>query len=102
MRNFSDFKKDKHGIVLVALIVIVMITSANILGIIGALMVNRVADALTPFLGGSNTQALTVVTNARNAYIVGIVLVDICLIIYLAVSAQRKESQETPIPGVFF
>ena len=67
----------------------------------GALAVNRIADAVLPLVGGNSVSALNLIQNARNAYIVAIVLADVCLLIYWGVSAQRKERQESPSP-VFF
>jgi len=105
MRTLRDFKDNKQGIVLVSLIVIVFITVSSIIGIVGALAVNKIADDVVAMNipGFSNSiQALNLVQTARNAYIVAIVLVDILLLIYLFVSAQRKETQDSPTQGVYF
>lgn len=100
MKNLKQFRNDKSGIVLVGLICITFIMCSSLIGLVGALAVNKVADALTPFVS-DNTEALNVVTNARNSYIIGVVLVDLSLLGYWAVSAQRKESVESPPSGVF-
>jgi hypothetical protein len=97
IRNLRNLKEDKSGILLEGLITIVFVISSSIIGLVGALAVNRIADALTPFIS-NNVQALALVQNCRNAYIVGVVLVDISLIVYWGVSAQRKERQESPMP----
>jgi hypothetical protein len=94
------FRQNQSGIVLVGIICIVFIICSSIIGLAGALAVNKVADALTPYLG-SDVRALNTVTSARNAYIVAVVLVDVLLLVYWGVSAQRKESQESP-SGVYF
>jgi hypothetical protein len=100
-KAIQDFQNNKQGIVLEVLLTVVFIFATGIIGIVGALLTSKIADSLTPFLG-SNVNALTVVTNARNAYIAGIVVTDITLLIYMFVSAQKRESQERPAPGVFY
>ena len=100
MNTLRQFKNNKQGLVLVGLICIVFIFATSIIGLVGALCVAKVADALTPFVS-DNTEALNVVTNARNAYIIGIVICDISFLAYWGVSAQRKGSVEQPNSGVF-
>ena len=100
-RFLIDFKNDKQGMVLEVLLTIVFIVATSIIGLIGALITNEVADALRPLIAG-NTPALGVVQSALTAYIVGIVFCDICLLIWCEVSAQKKESQEYPNQGVFY
>ena len=104
MRTLRDFKDNKQGIVLVSLIVIVFITVTSIIGLVGALAVNKIADDVVAMnIPGfsNNIQALNLVQTARNAYIIAVVLTDVMLLVYWAVSAQRKESQEQPA-GVYF
>ena len=101
MQQLNRFRKNNQGIVLVVVVVITFVISCDIIGLVGALATSRVADALTPFVG-SNVRALAVINNARNAYIVGLVVLNISLIAYLFISAQRKESQESPAQGVMF
>ena len=91
----QSFLHDKSGIVLVSIVAITFIITSSIIGLVGALAVNQVADALTPYMG-SDVRATNLVLTCRNAYIVSIVLADIMLIIWWAVSAQRRESQENP------
>ena len=92
MRNLIH---DTSGIILVSVVAITFIITSSIIGLVGALCVNQVADALTPYMG-SDVRAINLVETCRNAYIVSIVLADIMLIIWWAVSAQRRESQENP------
>ena len=92
MRNFIH---NRSGIVLVSVIAITFIIASSIIGLVGALAVNQVADALTPYMG-SDVRATNLVQSCRNAYIVSIVLADVMLIIWWATSAQKSESQESP------
>jgi len=92
MRNFI---KDTQGLVLVAVIAIVFIFATSIIGLVGALSINKIADAVAPYVG-SDVRAYDLVQNCRNVYIVTIVLADVLLIVWLFVSAQRRESQEAP------
>ena len=100
-RSLRNFRDNRSGIVLIGLICIVFIVTSSLIGLVGALAVNRIADALSPFTSG-DIRATALVETARNAYILSIVLVDITLLVYWAVSAQRKESQEQPASGVIF
>jgi hypothetical protein len=86
---------DSSGIILVSIIAVTFILTSSIIGLVGALCVNQIADALTPYLG-SDVRATNLVLTCRNAYIVSIVLADVMLIIWWAVSAQRRETQESP------
>ena len=92
MRNLMH---ENSGIILVSLVAITFIITSSIIGLVGALCVNQIADALTPYLG-SDVRATNLVLTCRNAYIVSIVLADIMLIIWWAVNAQRVERQESP------
>ena len=92
MRNLIH---DTSGIILVSVVAITFIITSSIIGLVGALAVNQVADALTPYMG-SDVRATNLVLTCRNAYIVSIVLADIMLIIWWAVNAQRVERQESP------
>jgi hypothetical protein len=98
----TNFKNDKQGIVKEIVITIVFTIVIAILYIIGELEVNRVADALTAYVG-NNTDALNVVHNAVNYFGIGGIVIIACLFIWCGVSAQKRGSQEQPLPdGVFF
>ena len=90
-----NFIYDTQGLVLVAIVAIVFIFTTSIIGLVGALAVNKIADAVTPYVG-SDIRALNLVTSCRNVYIVSVVVADISLVVWLFISAQRKESQEAP------
>ena len=96
MKKLRSFRKDKRGIVLVGIIAITFIISSSIIGLVGALAVNETADALGPY--ATDQRAINLIESCRNAYIVAIVLVDVLLLVWWGVSAQRKESQEDPMP----
>ena len=92
---FNDFRNDRRAILLEGLLAVAFIGASSIIGVIGALMINRIADAVQPFIA-DNVDALGVVESARNTYIIGVVLTDIALLVYWGVSAQRKERQSSP------
>jgi hypothetical protein len=93
--NHKNLLTDKKGFVLVSAIAITFIFVTSIVGLVGALSINRIADAVQPYLG-SDVRAINLVEQCRNAYIVSVVLADVMLIIWWGVSAQRRESQESP------
>jgi hypothetical protein len=91
----KTFKDNKEGFVLVSVICIVLIFSIAIIGLVGLLSVNRIADAVAPFVVG-DIRATNLVAQCRTSLVVGIVLSIVLVIVYWAVSAQRRESQESP------
>ena len=95
MNSKRNFKRNTEGLVLVSIIAIVFLFCINIIGLVGALTVNQIADAVTPDVG-SDVRAYDLVQNCRNVYIVTVVLADVLMLVWWAVSAQRKESQEAP------
>ena len=64
---------------------------------IGALIVNRTFDALAPYFAVGDPRALIAAQNAVNAYGVSIVVIDILFLVWWGISAQRVESEESPM-----
>ena len=102
MRSLREFRNDESGIVLVGVIAIIFIMCSSIIWLIGALIVNRTFDALAPYFAVGDPRALITAQNAVNTYGVVIVFVDILLLVWWGISAQRVESEESPGPEVFF
>jgi type VI protein secretion system component VasK len=95
-RRLRDFRNDKRGILLVGIVTMAFIVMSSLIWLVGALVVNRVFDAFTPLLNAGDPRALIAAQNAVNAYGVSIVVIDILLLVYWAISAQRIESEESP------
>jgi uncharacterized membrane protein len=86
---------NKEGFVLVSVISITLIFCIAIIGLVGMLSVNRIADAVAPFLG-HDVRAANIVAQCRTSLVVGVVLSIVMVMVYWAVSAQRRETQESP------
>ena len=89
------FRSNNEGFVLVSVICITLIISLAIIGLVGMLSVNRIADAVAPFLG-HDVRAANLVAQCRTSLAVGVVLSIVMVLVYWAVSAQRRERQESP------
>lgn len=92
---FRDFRNDQNGIVLVGVIAISFIIMSSIIWICGALIVNKVFDAVIPYFSVDDTRGLVTAQNTVNTYGVVIVVVDFLLLAWWAISAQRVESVES-------
>jgi hypothetical protein len=95
--KLRNFKKDNKGILLVGAIAITFIFLSSIVWLAGAIVVNRTFDAFQPWFAISDPRALVLAQNAVNAYGVSIVITDVCFLIWWGLSAQKKESQESPM-----
>jgi len=95
--KLKRFVGDRRGIVAVGVLAIVFIISSSLIWLVGALIVNRTFDALAPYFAVGDPRALITAQNAVNIYGVVIVVVDVLLLVWWGISAQRVESQETPM-----
>jgi uncharacterized membrane protein len=86
---------NKEGFVLVSVVCITLIISIAIIGLVGMLSVARIADAVAPFLG-HDVRAANLVAQCRTSLVVGVVLSIVMVLVFWAVSAQRRETQESP------
>jgi hypothetical protein len=87
---------DTHAIILPAIIAITFIFLSSIIWLIGALIVNRTFDSLLPYIMQCDPRVLAISQSALNAYAVVIVIVDVGLLVWWGLSAQKKESVESP------
>lgn len=94
--KISHFMKDTQGILLAGAIAITFIFLSSLIWILGALIVNKTFDAFQPWFAISDPRALVVAQNAITAYGVSIIPVDGALMLWWFLSAQKKESQESP------
>jgi hypothetical protein len=99
--KLKRFVGDRRGIVAVGVLAIVFIISSSLVWLVGALIVNRTFDALTPYFSGADPRGLLAASNAVNVYGVVIVVVDVLLLVWWGISAQRVESEESPVDVVF-
>jgi hypothetical protein len=90
-----NFRENNQGIVLVGLIAIIFIICSSIIGIVGALAVNQVGDAMAQY--ATDIRASNLITSCRNVYIVSVVLVDVLLLVWWGVSAQEKDPDASVI-----
>lgn len=88
--------KDTRAIILPGIIAITFIFLSSIIWLIGALIVNRVFDALYPYSILCDPRVLAIQQSALNAYAVIIVIIDVGLLVWWGLSSQRKESVESP------
>jgi len=102
MRFLKAFIRDENGILMEGIIAIVFIISSSLIWLVGALVVNRVFDTFVPYFVPLDPRALATAQNAVTTYGVVIVCVDILLLVYWGISAQRVESEETQAAGVVF
>ncbi len=101
LKKLRSIIDDEHGILMVGILAVTFIISSSIIWLVGALIVNSTFDALVPYFPVSDPRALATAQNAVAAYGVVIVVVDVLLLVWWGVSAQRVESQESPT-GVAF
>ncbi len=90
------FLKDTRAIVLEGVIAIIWIMLSSITWLVGAMIVNRTYDALYSYSVQCDPRVLAIQQSALNAYAVVIVIVDVGLIVWWAISAQKKRSVESP------
>jgi hypothetical protein len=95
--KLRSFRNDKRGIIIAGIIAITFIILSSIVWLVGALIVNRFFDALLPTMLLCDPQVLIVNQNAVNAYGISIIPVDVCFLIWWAVSAQKKEVVEEDV-----
>lgn len=88
--------RDESGIIFEGVIAIGFIVLSSITWLVCAMVVNRVFDAFLPIfmLPEMDPRALAVSQTALNAFAVSIVIVDILLLVWWGLSAQKVESQE--------
>ena len=94
MRNF---RRNQTGLVLVSIVAITLVFALAIIGLVGMLSANRIADAITPYMG-PDVRATNLIQECRNALAVSVVLSIVMVLVWWAVSAQRRESQENAMP----
>ena len=91
----QSFLGDRRGIIAVGIVAICFIFLSTFLWLIGALIVNRTFDAFVPLFNDSGEpRTLLTGQHAVNAFGVSIVIIDVLLLVWWALSAQRVESQE--------
>jgi len=94
LKPFHRLLRSKRGIVLAGVVAITFIFLSSIIWLVGALIVNRTFDALVPYMD-EDPRVLILNQNAVNAYGVSIVIVDVLLLVWWGLSAQKVESQES-------
>jgi uncharacterized BrkB/YihY/UPF0761 family membrane protein len=92
-----DFRRNQKALVLVSIVAIVLVFAIAIIGLVGMLSANKIADAILPYMG-SDIRASNLVQECRNALAISVVLSIVMVLIWWGVSAQRRESQEAPLP----
>jgi hypothetical protein len=93
-RFWQNFLSDRRGIVTAGIVAICFIFLSSILWLVGALIVNRTFDAFLPLFNDSDPRALLTGQHAVNAFGVSIVVIDVLLLVWWGLNAQRVESQE--------
>jgi hypothetical protein len=101
LKSLGSFVVDERGIVAVGVLAITFIISSSLIWLVGALIVNQTFDALVPYFSGADPRGLLAASNAVNVYGVVIVVVDVLLLVWWGISAQRVESEESPVDVVF-
>ena len=96
MKKLRSFRNNQRGIVHAGIIAIVFIVLSSIIWIIGALIVNKTFDQLQGIIATCDPQVASISQNAVNGFGVMIVIIDVGLVIWWGLSAQRVESQESP------
>lgn len=94
MRNF---RADKKGIVLAGIIAIVFIILSSIVWLAGALIVNLTYDNLLPVMEECDDRVPLIAEHALNAYGVSIVVIDVLLLVWWGLSAQKREVVTEPM-----
>jgi hypothetical protein len=97
IKLFKRFIEDKRGIVAVGVLAIAFIISSSMIWLVGALIVNQTFDALVPYFPAGDPRGLYAAQNAVNMYGVMIVVVDVLFLVWWGISAQRVESEESPM-----
>lgn len=90
----KSFVRDRRGIVVAGVIAISFIVLSSITWLVCAVIVNRVFDGFLPILVTCDPRALATTQSAMNAFAVSIVIVDLLLLLWWGLSAQKVESQE--------
>jgi hypothetical protein len=93
MRNF---RSNKRGIVLAGVIAIIFIVLSSIVWLCGALIVNRTFDGLAGIIAECDPRVLALSQGVLNAYAVSIIVVDVLLLVWWGLSAQKKEVVDEP------
>jgi hypothetical protein len=101
LKLLRDFQNNKEGFATVVAVTIVFVICSSLIWLVGALIVNKVFDGLSPMFAVADPRALITAQTALNMYAVMIVVVDGLLILWCFISAGRVESRETP-GGVYF
>jgi hypothetical protein len=91
-----DFRSNKSGIVLAGIIAIIFIVLSSIVWLVGALIVNRTFDGLLPTLQECDPRVLALSQGVLTAYAVSIIVVDVLLLVWWGLSAQKKEVVDEP------
>lgn len=94
--NLRKFRDDKRGIVLAGIIAISFIILSSIIWLAGALAVNMTFDELSPIIAECDPHVAITAQNAVNAYGVSIVVIDVLLLIWWALVAQKREVVDEP------
>lgn len=94
--KLRSFKNNKSAMVLPAIIAIVFIFFSSMIWLMGALIISLTHDNLASIIAVCDPRVGGVASNVLNAYGVCIIVVDVLLVVWWGLSAQRKESQEEP------
>lgn len=92
----KSFIRDTRALILPGIIAVTFIMLSSILWLVGALIVSRTYDGLLPYIMDSDPRVLAISQSALNAYAVTIIIVDVGLLVWWGLSAQKKESVESP------
>lgn len=87
---------DTRAMILSGIIAITFIFLSSITWLVGAMIVNRTFDSLLPFIMESDPRVLAICQSSINAYAFVIVIVDVGMLVWWGLSAQKKESVESP------
>lgn len=91
----KKLRQNNQGIVLAGIIAITFIVLSSMIWVVGAIIVSRFNDGFLPFMTSlGDPRVTTVASMAMTAYGWAIVPVDVGLIVWWALSASKKESQE--------
>lgn len=89
-----SFRRDRRGIIAVGVVAIAFIFVSTIIWLAGALVVNRTFDAFLPIFNRMDVETRIISEHALNIYGVSILVVDLLLLVWWGLSAQRVERQE--------
>lgn len=93
MRNIL---KDKRGIILAGIIAIVFIVLSSIVWLCGALIVSLTYDELSPIMAECDERVPIIAEHVLTAYGVSIVFIDVLLLVWWGLSAQKVSSIDEP------